>query len=361
MEINNILNTIIKWDCLENLKKIPDNSVDLIFADPPYNMQLKKDLIRPNSTKVSWVEDAWDKFDSFDDYDKFTIAWLSECKRILKDTWTIWVIGSYHNIYRVWNIIHNLWYWILNDIVWHKTNPMPNFLWTRFTNATEILLWCSKWEKYKKYTFNHKLMKQYNWWKQMTSVWNIWICIWKERIKWADWKKAHSTQKPEELLKRVILSTTNRWDIVLDPFFGTWTTWAVAKKLWRNFIWLEREEKYIEVAQKRIQDINYEIEEASWVEDKKENKPKVPFEKIIQVWMLKEGDFLYPKKKTDPKAKIIWKWLLELNENIGSIHKIWAIIQDKPSCNWWNFWYVKKWEDFVLIDDLRQDYIKKYI
>lgn len=361
MEIKDILNTIIKWDCIENLKKIPDKSVDLIFADPPYNMQLKNDLYRPNSTKVDWVDDYWDQFDSFDDYDQFSISWLTECKRILKDTGTIWVIGSYHNIYRVWSIMHDLGFWILNDVIWHKTNPMPNFLWTRFTNATEILLWCTKWEKHKKYTFNHKIMKKYNWWKQMTSVWNIGICIWNERIKWEDWKKVHSTQKPEELLKRVILSSTTKWDIVLDPFFGTGTTGAVAKKLWRNFIWLEREEKYIEVATSRIESIKEEIYEANWIEEIKEAQIKVPFKNLIEKWFLKEWDLLYSKKRLNQSAKILSNWMLDFEWNQASIHKIWAIIWETPSCNWWKFWYTKIWEDFVLIDDLRQDYIKKYL
>jgi DNA modification methylase len=256
-------NNIYQGDCLEILRQMPDKSVDLIFADPPYNMQLKKELYRPNNTKVDGVNDAWDKFASFADYDNFCNTWLKECKRILKDTGTIWVIGSYHNIYRVGNIMLNLGYWILNDVTWYKTNPMPNFLGTRFTNATETLLWCSKGENYKKYTFNHKLMKQYNDGKQMASVWQIGLCIGSERIKGSNGKKAHSTQKPEELLKRVILSTTKADDIVLDPFFGTGTAGAVAKKLGRRFIGIEQESNYIEVAKKRIDSINTLLPEAS--------------------------------------------------------------------------------------------------
>lgn len=361
MKIDNFVNKIIQWDCIENLKKIPDKSVDLIFADPPYNMQLKNELYRPNNSKVDWVFDNWDKFDSFEDYDTFCISWLKECKRILKDSWAIWVIWSYHNIFRVWNIMQNLWFWVLNDITWYKTNPMPNFLWTRFTNATETLLWCSKWEDYKKYTFNHKLMKKYNWDRQMTSVWQIWLCIWNERIKWEDWKKAHSTQKPEELLKRVILSTTKKWDIVLDPFFGSWTTWAVAKKLWRNFIWFEREEKYIKIAQKRIDSIKHEIEEASWVEEPKESQIKVPFEDLVKNNLIKEWDVLYTKKRYDKKAKILKNWLLEYEKTVWSIHKIWALIQESPSCNWWKFWYVFKDNKVLLLDEIRQKYIKQFI
>jgi DNA modification methylase len=263
------LNTIIQGDCIEELKKLSDNSIDLIFADPPYNMQLENALYRPNNTKVDGVDDEWDKFGSFSEYDDFCTAWLKECRRILKDTGTIWVIGSYHNIFRVGTIMLNLGYWILNDVTWYKTNPMPNFMGTRFTNATETLLWCSKSKELKKYTFNHKSMKKYNGDKQMTSVWQIGLCIGEERLKGKDGKKAHSTQKPEELLKRVILSTTKQGDIVLDPFFGTGTTGAVAKKLKRSFLGIEREPEYIKLAKNRIANIKEYFEEADWIEENK--------------------------------------------------------------------------------------------
>jgi len=259
-----LLNNIIKGDCIKVLQNIPDNSIDLIFADPPYNMQLKNTLYRPNNTKVDGVDDEWDKFVSFSEYDIFCMTWLKECRRILKDTGSIWVIGSYHNIFRVGNIMLNLGYWILNDVTWHKRNPMPNFLGTRFTNATETLIWCSKGKDYKKYTFNYKLMKRYNGGKQMTSVWPINLCTGKERLKGTDGKKAHSTQKPEELLKRVILSTTKQGDVILDPFFGTGTTGAVAKQLKRNYIGIEKEAEYIKLAKKRINNINIFSEQADW-------------------------------------------------------------------------------------------------
>jgi DNA modification methylase len=262
-------NTIIRGDCIAELKKFPDNSIDLIFADPPYNMQLENALYRPNNTKVDGVDDEWDKFASFAEYDNFCTEWLAECRRILKNTGTIWVIGSYHNIFRVGNIMLNLGFWILNDVTWYKTNPMPNFLGTRFTNATETLLWCSKGKEFKKYTFNHKIMKKYNGGKQMTSVWRIRLCVGEERLKGEDGKKAHSTQKPEELLKRVILSTTKQGDIVLDPFFGTGTTGAVAKKLKRNFIGIEKEAEYITLAKNRIDKITEHFEEADWIEKEK--------------------------------------------------------------------------------------------
>jgi DNA modification methylase len=257
-------NTILQGDCIKKLSQFPDNSIDLIFADPPYNMQLENALYRPNKTKVAGVNDEWDKFTSFAEYDLFCAAWLKECRRILKDTGTIWVIGSYHNIFRVGNIMLNLGFWILNDVIWYKTNPMPNFMGTRFTNATETLLWCSKGKEHKKYTFNHQLMKKYNNNKQMPSVWRIGLCTGEERLKGADGKKAHSTQKPEELLKRVILSATKKGDIVLDPFFGTGTTGAVAKKLKRQFIGIEQNPAYITLARNRIKNIKGHFEEADW-------------------------------------------------------------------------------------------------
>ena len=261
------LNSIIHGDCIDELQKFPDNSIDLIFADPPYNMQLENMLFRPNNTKVDGVDDDWDKFASFSAYDTFCTAWLEQCRRILKNTGTIWVIGSYHNIFRVGTVMLNLGYWILNNVTWHKSNPMPNFLGKRFTNATETLLWCSKSKEQKKFTFNHKMMKRYNKGKQMTSVWQIALCTGKERLKGDDGKKAHSTQKPEELLKRVILSASKQGDIVLDPFFGTGTSGAVAKKLKRNYIGIEKEMAYIQLAQNRINAIHDHFEEADWTEE----------------------------------------------------------------------------------------------
>ncbi|MDR3244017.1 MAG: site-specific DNA-methyltransferase, partial [Elusimicrobiota bacterium] len=334
------INTIYQGDCVEILKQMPEKSVDLIFADPPYNMQLKKELYRPNNTKVDGVNDEWDKFASFEEYDNFCVSWIRECKRVLKDTGAIWIIGSYHNIFRVGTIMLNLGYWILNDVTWYKTNPMPNFLGTRFTNATETLLWCSKGENYKKYTFNHKLMKQYNGGKQMTSVWHIGLCIGGERIKGADGKKAHSTQKPEELLKRIILSTTKQGDIVLDPFFGTGTTGAVAKKLGRNFVGIEKEKEYVDVAKKRIDNIKILLPEASLTETLKDGQPKVPFVNLVKKNIINNGDMLYTRKRYDKKAKVLENGNLLYENNIGSIHRIGAIIQQTSSCNGWKFWYV---------------------
>lgn len=351
------IDQILKGDCIEILKMLPSKSVNLIFADPPYNMQLKNDLYRPNNTKVDGVNDEWDKFASFEEYDMFAKQWLRECKRVLKDDGTIWVIGSYHNIFRIGTIMLDLGYWILNDVTWYKTNPMPNFLGTRFTNATETLLWCSKGENVKKYTFNHKMMKKYNNGKQMTSVWHIGLCIGNERIKGPDGKKIHSTQKPEELLKRVILSTTKKDDIILDPFFGTGTTGAVAKKLKRHFIGIEKEDKYIKVAQDRIDNIYNYFPEADWVEEEKEKIVKIPFLDLIKENIIHEGDILYSGK--DYKAIVLNDGNLRYNDIVGSIHKVGAFIQQSVSCNGWKFWYVYIGNRKVLLDDLRSDLIKR--
>jgi DNA modification methylase len=353
------LDTIIQGDCVEELKKFPDNSIDLIFADPPYNMQLKNALYRPNNTKVEGVDDEWDKFSSFAEYDDFCAAWLKECRRILKDTGSIWVIGSYHNIFRIGNIMMNLGFWILNDVTWYKTNPMPNFLGARFTNATETLIWCSKGERYKKYTFNHKMMKKYNDGKQMTSVWQIGLCIGDERLKGADGKKAHSTQKPEELLKRVILSTTKQGDIVLDPFFGTGTTGAAARKLKRKFIGIEREPEYVSLAEKRINAVETFFPEADWREEEKGNHKRVPFEALLKERLIKIGEPLYTRKSYGAAALVLPDGKLEYNNQVGSIHKIGAVIQQTPSCNGWKFWFIMRDNELILIDDLRSEYLRK--
>jgi len=253
--INEYINKVLEGDCIEVMKEMPDNSVDLIFADPPYNLQLRNELIRPNMTKVDAVNDEWDKFDSFDEYDKFSEQWLKECRRILKRTGTFWVIGSYHNIFRVGKIMHDLGFWVLNDVVWVKSNPMPNFRGVRFTNAHETLIWASKDDKSKGYTFNYELMKQYNQGKQMRSDWYFSICNGDERIKDRFGKKVHTTQKPLALLERIVLSTSRKGDIILDPFAGTGTTGFAAKKHGRNYILIEKEHKYIPVIENRLKQI----------------------------------------------------------------------------------------------------------
>jgi modification methylase len=353
------LNTIIHGDCLEELKKFPEAGADLIFADPPYNLQLKRELYRPNNTKVEGVDEAWDKFSSFADYDAFCASWLGECRRVLKDTGTIWVIGSYHNIFRIGAIMLDLGYWILNDVIWRKTNPMPNFLGTRFTNATETLLWCARGERCRKYAFNHKLMKRYNGGKQMTSVWDMALCTGAERIRGADGKKAHSTQKPEELLKRVILSSSNRGDLVLDPFFGSGTTGAVAVRLGRNFIGIERDEEYIKIAQKRLERPGPPFSEAGWAEDRDERRTRVPFGQLLEEKLVRSGDLLYTPGRYNKSAVVLGDGRLRYGENTGSIHGIGALIQNSPSCNGWKFWHTRENGVCLPLDELRNEYLRR--
>lgn len=351
------INKIIKGDCIELLKKIPDNSIDLIFADPPYNLQLNGDLFRPNQSKVSAVNDEWDKFSSFNEYDDFTEKWLKECQRVLKKNGAIWVIGSYHNIFRVGKIIQDLGYWIMNDIVWVKNNPMPNFKGTRFNNAHETLIWATKSENSKP-TFHYKAMKSYNEDKQMRSDWNISICSGNERLK-SNGEKAHSTQKPEELLYRIILSTSNPGDIILDPFMGSGTTGAIAKKLGRKFIGFEKEEKYIKVANERIKKVKpIQLDNLEYKIEQKQ--PKVPFGFLIESNMIKIGEFLFSKDKKI-KAKVQADSTLIYNDMVGSIHKVSAKIANKESSNGWGFWFVERNGKMELIDEIRNKYIKKFL
>ena len=355
-KIEDFENKIILGDCIENLKKLPDNSIDLIFADPPYNMQLKGELWRPNQTKVDAVDDDWDKYESFKHYDDFTVAWLKECRRLLKKDGAIWVIGSYHNIFRVGRIIQDLNYWILNDVIWMKTNPMPNFKGTRFTNAHETLIWASK-DKNSKYKFHYKSMKVFNDDKQMRSDWYIPICLGNERIK-VDGKKAHSTQKPEELLYRIILSTSDVGDIILDPFMGSGTTGAIAKLLRRNYIGFEKEEKYTKIAENRIKKVvpidedylKYEIEKP---------KPKVPFGNLIKDGFIEVGELLVDKSGNN-EVKVNADGTIS-HEETGSIHSTSARILNKQSNNGWDFWYVKRNGKLMSIDDLRYKYAKKFM
>ena len=287
---------IYNGDCIDILKELPEKSVDLIFADPPYNLQLKQELYRPNQTKVEGVNDNWDKFSSVGEYDKFTEKWLTACRRVMSDTATIWVIGSYHNIFRVGKIMMDLGFWILNDVQWYKTNPMPNFRGVRFTNATETLIWAKKSETQKKYTFNHQVMKQLNGGKQMTSVWQIPLCTGKERIKDANGKKAHSTQKPEELLKRIILSSSKEGDLVLDPFLGSGTTCAVAKKLHRKSVGIEKETSYVKIAAKRLTAIKIEhFKHLRITEPEKKQVARVSMGQLLKANYIQEKQTIYTK------------------------------------------------------------------
>jgi site-specific DNA-methyltransferase (adenine-specific) len=350
------VNTIIEGDCVEVLNSLPEKSVDLIFADPPYNLQLQQELWRPNMTKVDAVNDDWDQFEGFHSYDEFSRKWLAACRRVLKDNGTIWVIGSYHNIFRIGTIMQDLGYWFLNDVIWLKTNPMPNFRGVRFTNAHETLIWASK-AQGARYTFNHHAMKSVNDELQMRSDWLLPICSGAERIK-DNGKKAHSTQKPEALLYRVILASSNPGDIVLDPFFGSGTTGAVAKKLHRNWLGIEKETQYIKIAQKRIDEIAPMLfsDEVFDVRDRKRLQPKVPFAALLENGLLIPGQSLYFRRDRKKSAKIKPDGHLLLADGFeGSIHEAGRHLMKGSPCNGWDHWYFEA-EDGELksIDELRQ-------
>jgi site-specific DNA-methyltransferase (adenine-specific) len=331
------LNQILAGDCVERLNELPPESVDLIFSDPPYNLQLQQELWRPNMTKVDAVDDDWDHFPSLSDYDQFSRAWLAACRRVLKDTGTIWVIGSYHNIYRVGSVMMDLGFWTLNDVAWVKVNPMPNFRGMRFTNAHETLLWAQKIQG-AKYTFNYQAMKSLNDGLQMRSDWHIPICSGRERIR-VNGAKAHSTQKPEALLYRILLSSSNPGDLVLDPFFGTGTTGAVARKLGRNWIGIERNEEYIRVAQDRIDAIQPELfEPDAFSFENKRTQPRIPFGALLERGLIQPGQKLYFGQRGSITATVLANGQLKWGRTTGSIHEVGRAIQDSP-CNGWEHWY----------------------
>ena len=356
MSKKSLKNKIINGNCLEEIKKIPDKSFDLIFADPPYNMQLGENLRRPDNSKVKSVDDDWDKFQNFKSYDQFSLLWLKECKRILKDDGTIWVIGSYHNIFRLGFHIQNLDYWILNDVIWRKNNPMPNFKGTRFTNAHETLIWASK-NKNSKYTFNYQSLKCLNDDLQMRSDWLLPICSGKERIK-KNGKKIHSTQKPESLLHRIILASTNKGDTIFDPFLGTGTTAVVAKKLGRAYFGIEQNKNYFISAKKRIH-ATKQIEDNSLdtIENNK-SKPRIPFGSLIELGVIKPGTKIYDQKK-EINARIMIDGSIKYKDSEGSIHKVAAKILGSESCNGWTYWYYQSGDSLNPIDELRQKLIPK--
>ena len=345
------LNTILAGDCIEIMRSLPEASVDLIFADPPYNLQLKGDLHRPNNTKVDAVDDAWDRFDSFKAYDAFTREWLSAARRLLKPDGAIWVIGSYHNIFRVGAELQTQGYWILNDVVWRKSNPMPNFRGKRFTNAHETMIWASK-EEGAKYTFNYEALKQLNEGIQMRSDWVLPICNGGERLKDENGDKAHPTQKPEALLHRVLVGATKPGDVVLDPFFGTGTTGAVAKMLGRDFIGIEREDAYRKVAEKRLSKVRKFDKSALEVTQGKRSEPRVPFGQLVERGMLRPGEML--RNARGQQAKVRADGTLIADDVKGSIHKVGAELEGAPSCNGWTYWHFKRDGKTVSIDVLRQ-------
>jgi len=345
------VNKVLLGDCISQLKKMPDASVDLVFADPPYNLQLDRELLRPNNTRVDGVDDAWDKFENFGAYDRFCLEWLGECRRILKPDGALWVIGSYHNIFRLGATLQDLGYWILNDVVWRKTNPMPNFRGRRFTNAHETLIWAGR-EQTSRYTFNYESMKALNDDLQMRSDWLFPICSGPERLKDDGGRKAHPTQKPEALLHRILLASTNAGDVVLDPFFGTGTTGAVAKQLGRRFIGIERDPDYAKAARERIAKVTPLTASAIETQPSKRDEPRVPFGTIIELGFLKAGSVLFdPHRRI--RAEVKADGTLRHQTRQGSIHRLGAQVQGKQACNGWTYWHYERNGELQPIDVLR--------
>jgi modification methylase len=329
------IDRILLGDCVERMNALPAESADLVFADPPYFLQLAGDLLRPNQTRVAGVEDAWDRFDDFATYDRFTREWLTAAHRLLKPTGTLWVIGSYHNIFRVGTALQDLGFWILNDVVWRKSNPMPNFRGRRFTNAHETLIWCSKGKDAKGYTFNYDALKSLNDGLQMRSDWVIPLCTGTERLK-KDGRKAHATQKPEALLHRILVAATNVGDVVVDPFFGTGTTGAVAKRLGRRWIGIEREPEYAALAEERIRTVTPLGHESLEVSPSKRTQPRIPFGLVIERGFLSPGDMLFDGGRRYA-AKVRADGSLVADGVTGSIHQVGAHLQGAPACNGWTF------------------------
>lgn len=350
------LDQVIIGDCIASMNALPEASVDLVFADPPYNLQLGGDLTRPDNSHVDAVDNDWDKFPSFAAYDLFTRAWLSAARRVLKPEGAIWVIGSYHNIFRVGVAIQDLGFWILNDVVWNKSNPMPNFKGTRLANAHETLIWAARSQGQKKYTFNYDALKTGNDDLQMRSDWwTMPICSGGERIRNEDGRKSHPTQKPEALLHRIIVGTTNPGDVVLDPFFGTGTTGAVAKLLGRHWIGLERDQDYVSVALRRIGNVRRLGDEDIEVQSSKKTEARVPFGALVEHGLVRPGDRLFCPQNRHV-ARIRADGSIANGEATGSIHRMGAHVQNAPSCNGWTFWHYKSDQGLAPIDLLRRKF-----
>ena len=346
-------NRVIVGDCLAALKKLPDASVDLVFADPPYNLQLASDLMRPNNTRVDGVDDDWDKFASFADYDKFSRSWLAECRRVLKPDGAIWVIGSYHNIFRLGVTLQDLGFWIQNDVIWRKVNPMPNFRGKRFTNAHETLIWAGRDAKARP-TFNYEAMKALNDDIQMRSDWLFPICSGPERLKDGEGRKAHPTQKPEALLHRLLLASTNPGDLVLDPFFGTGTTGAVARRLGRRWLGIERDPAYAEAATERIARVRPLSPSALETARSKRAEPRIPFGTIVELGILEPGITLTDERGR-VRAEVKADGTLSVAGQQGSIHRLGAQVQGKTACNGWTFWHFEVEGVRKPIDALREE------
>lgn len=349
------LDEAIIGNCVDVFAELPAESVDLIFADPPYNLQLRQELRRPNNTLVDAVTDAWDQFASFADYDDFTREWLAGCRRVLKKDGSIWVIGSYHNIYRVGAIMQDLGFWFLNDVIWVKTNPMPNFRGVRMTNAHETLIWAAKSER-SRYTYNNQAAKSFNEGKQLRSDWTLPLCTGSERLR-AGGRKVHSTQKPEALLERVLVVSSRPGDVVLDPFFGSGTTGAVAKRLRRHWIGIEESEEYVAAARSRIAAVvpSLTLVEVALANDAKKSGPRLPFRRLVEYGILKSGDTLYFLRDRSRSATVTSSGSLQCGENEGSIHQIARLYTGGSPCNGWDHWYYESPEGgLAVIDDLRR-------
>src|SRR5665213_2060504 len=353
LKLDDALDRVIEGDCVANMNALPEGCADLIFADPPYNLQLQGDLHRPNNSKVDAVDDHWDQFSSFAEYDRFTREWLTAARRVLKENGALWVIGSYHNIFRVGTILQDLGFWIMNDVIWRKTNPMPNFRGKRFTNAHETMIWATRDQKQKSYTFNYEAMKALNDDLQMRSDWTLPICSGGERLKDENGDKAHSTQKPESLLHRVILSSSKPGDVILDPFFGSGTTGAVARRLGRHFIGLERDPKYARIARQRISSIEPADKDAVEVTKSKRSEPRIPFGWVVERGLLPPGSILQGPQKRH-RAKVRADGTLVCDNATGSIHQIAAHVQGLDACNGWTFWQYGDRGALISIDVLRQ-------
>ena len=346
-------NQILVGDCVELMGWLAAGSVDMVFADPPYNLQLAGDLHRPNNSRVDGVEAAWDKFRDLAAYDSFTRAWLKAARRALKPDGTLWVIGTYHNIFRVGSILQDLGFWVLNDVTWRKTNPMPNFRGRRFTNAHETLIWAAR-SAESRYTFNYESMKALNDELQMRSDWLIPLCTGAERLKNSDGKKAHPTQKPEALLHRCILAATKPGELVVDPFFGTGTTGAVARRLGRDYIGFERDADYAQLARARIDKVEPCADPAAIAITSKREEPRIPFGALVEQGLVRPGDVLFdPTRRWS--AKVRADGTLISAEHKGSIHQVAAAVQGAPACNGWTFWMVERKGHAVPIDLLRQE------
>jgi modification methylase len=345
---------IVVGDCVAEMAKIAASSVDLVFADPPYNLQLQGDLKRPDDSRVDAVDDDWDKFSSFTAYDDFTRAWLIACRRVMKPSATLWVIGSYHNIFRVGTILQDLGFWILNDIVWRKTNPMPNFRGRRFTNAHETMIWAVRESGAKGYTFNYEALKAGNEDIQVRSDWTLPLCTGEERLKGVDGKKLHPTQKPESLLARVVLSSSRPDDLVLDPFSGTGTTGAVAKLLRRRFIGFERDAAYAAAARQRIAAVEPLPTESLAPFMTAREAPRVPFSALIERGLVSAGARLVDAKRRHA-ALVRADGAVTLGNTVGSIHRIGALAQGLEACNGWTFWHVETAKGLISIDALRAE------